>query len=95
MPGYSIDRRDRVFDWIEAHPGEPERCDALLVWLRAVCNGPVEVSSGYVIHEPSGKRFYFADVPLVRARVTYMVIGAPARCVRILRIADDEFEIDT
>lgn len=92
MPRYTVDRTDRVFDWSANVDGA--RFDAMLVWLRAVSIDPVMASTGFVENVPRVRSFYFADVPVAETRVTYQVVDLPARCVRILRIDDEDYQRD-
>ena len=80
-----------MFDWIGAHPGQPERVDALLRWVQAVCVAPMEVSTGEIRNTARNRSIYYSDVPTANSRVTYQIIDVPARCVHILRINDEDF----
>jgi hypothetical protein len=93
VPRYSIDRTDRVYEW--AATADPERLDAMLAWLQAVCIDHEMVTTGRVTNVKRTRNFSYADVAGARTRVAFAVIDVPARCIRILNISDALFESDT
>lgn len=88
--GYGLSGTAHIYDWIAA-TAESERIDVLLVWLKGACRSPQEACTGQVSHSIRQRRFFYADIPVARTRVTYQVVDVPARCVHILRISDDDF----